>query len=82
MSEAGNINISKGAGRKIVSALIAVVLLLVAIAYGLSPVDLIPDPLLGFGQIDDILALASAGYIAYRQWRKFSSVSPAPAEET
>ena len=54
----------------------SIVIFILALAYLLSPIDLIPDWILGLGQIDDAAILGLALYymekdlVKYRQWRE------------
>ena len=48
------------------STLKAVLVALAALAYGASPVDLIPDFLVGPGQADDAVALVTAAVVILR----------------
>jgi uncharacterized membrane protein YkvA (DUF1232 family) len=53
----------------------SIVIFLVALAYIISPIDLIPDCILGFGQIDDVVILGLAlnflvkDLAKYREWK-------------
>lgn len=53
----------------------SIVIFIVALAYIISPVDLIPDYILGFGQIDDAVILGLAlnflekDLAKYREWK-------------
>jgi uncharacterized membrane protein YkvA (DUF1232 family) len=53
----------------------SIVKFIVALAYTISPVDLLPDYILGFGQIDDAVILGLAlnflekDLAKYREWR-------------
>lgn len=56
------------------------IVLVLTLAYILSPIDLIPDYILGFGQIDDVVILGLAlnflekDLTKYREWKdKMSS---------
>ena len=54
---------------------------MVALAYIISPIDLIPDYILGFGQIDDVLILGLAlnflekDLTKYREWKDRTKAS-------
>ncbi len=48
------------------STLKAVIIGIVAVLYGASPIDIIPDVLGPIGWADDALALLGAGYAIYR----------------
>jgi len=54
---------------------------MVALAYIISPIDLIPDYILGFGQIDDVVILGLAlnflekDLRKYREWKDRTKVS-------
>ena len=53
----------------------SVVIFVIALAYILSPIDLISDYLIGFGQIDDVAILGFSLYflerelIKYKEWK-------------
>jgi uncharacterized membrane protein YkvA (DUF1232 family) len=53
-----------------------IIVFVLTLAYIISPIDLIPDYILGFGQIDDAVILSLAlkllerDLIKYRGWRK------------
>ena len=53
----------------------SIVIFIVALGYLVSPVDLIPDYILGFGQIDDAAILGLSLYflekdlMKYKEWR-------------
>jgi uncharacterized membrane protein YkvA (DUF1232 family) len=53
----------------------SIVIFIVALAYIISPVDLIPDYILGFGQIDDAVILSlvlnflEKDLTKYREWK-------------
>lgn len=51
----------------------------IAVAYVISPIDLVPDFLLGVGQIDDIgvILLAATASVAFLQ-KFFANLEPAP----
>ena len=63
----------KGAYRDV--SVKSIVTFLVALVYIISPIDLIPDYIIGFGQIDDAVILASSLYflekdlLKYKEWR-------------
>lgn len=48
------------------STLKAVVIGIIAVLYGASPIDIIPDVLGPIGWADDAIALLGAGYAIYR----------------
>jgi uncharacterized membrane protein YkvA (DUF1232 family) len=54
----------------------SIVVFIIALAYLISPIDLIPDWILGLGQIDDAAILGLALYymekdlVRYKQWRE------------
>lgn len=54
----------------------SIVIFIVTLAYIISPVDLIPDWILGFGQIDDIGILGLSLYymekdlMKYKEWKE------------
>lgn len=56
----------------------SIVIFMVALAYIISPMDLIPDYILGFGQIDDAVILGLAlnflekDLAKYREWKSKS----------
>ncbi len=53
----------------------SIVIFIVALAYIISPIDLIPDWILGFGQIDDAAILGLSLYymekdlMKYKRWK-------------
>jgi uncharacterized membrane protein YkvA (DUF1232 family) len=53
----------------------SIVIFIIALAYIISPIDLIPDYILGFGQIDDAVILGLAlnflekDLTKYREWK-------------
>jgi uncharacterized membrane protein YkvA (DUF1232 family) len=53
----------------------SIIVLLLTLAYIISPIDLIPDYILGFGQIDDLTLLGLAlrilekDLMKYRAWK-------------
>ena len=53
----------------------SIIIFVVALAYIISPIDLIPDYIVGFGQIDDAVILGFALYflkkdlIKYKEWK-------------
>jgi len=53
----------------------SVVIFIVALAYIISPIDLIPDYIIGLGQIDDAVILGLSLYflekdlMKYKQWK-------------
>lgn len=49
----------------------SVVILLIALAYILSPIDLIPDYIIGLGQIDDAVILGFSLYFLEKDLRKY-----------
>ena len=54
----------------------SIVIFIVALAYIISPIDIIPDYIIGFGQIDDAAILALSLYflekdlMKYRKWKE------------
>ena len=54
----------------------SIVIFVVALAYIISPIDLIPDYILGFGQIDDAVILGLSLHLLekdlmkYREWKE------------
>lgn len=48
---------------------LAIILVVFAIIYDISPVDLIPDIAIGIGQIDDIIATIVTVYNAWIQFK-------------
>ena len=64
----------KGTYRDVSAKSIAI--FIIALVYLISPIDLIPDWILGLGQIDDAAILGLALYymekdlVKYRQWRE------------
>ena len=54
---------------------ISIIVFLVTLAYIISPIDLIPDYIFGFGQIDDAVILGLSLYflekdlIKYKHWK-------------
>ena len=54
----------------------SIVIFIVALAYIISPIDLIPDYILGYGQIDDAVILGLAlnflekDLAKYREWKE------------
>jgi uncharacterized membrane protein YkvA (DUF1232 family) len=63
----------KGTYRKVSAR--STIIFMVALAYIVSPIDLIPDYILGFGQIDDVFILGLAlnflekDLTKYREWK-------------
>ena len=51
----------------------SIVFYLLAIAYTLSPIDFIPDAVLGPGQVDDAAVLLAVAYYVFRIIRKKKS---------
>jgi uncharacterized membrane protein YkvA (DUF1232 family) len=49
----------------------SMVIFVVALAYIISPIDLIPDYIIGFGQIDDAVILGLALYFLEKDLRKY-----------
>ena len=47
----------------------AIIGIILAIIYLISPVDLIPDVIPVIGLIDDVIVIAMAGAFAMEQWR-------------
>ena len=53
----------------------SIVILLVGLAYIISPIDIIPDYIIGLGQIDDVAILGISLYflekdlIKYKEWK-------------
>ena len=53
----------------------SIVIIVVALAYLISPIDLIPDYIIGLGQIDDAVILGLSLYflekdlMKYKQWK-------------
>ena len=43
------------------------------LAYVISPVDAVPDPILGFGQMDDLSVVIAAAWYLWRLRRKPAS---------
>jgi len=56
----------------------SIVIFIIALAYIISPIDLIPDYILGFGQIDDAVILGLAlnflekDLAKYREWKNMN----------
>ena len=54
----------------------SIVIFVAALAYIISPIDLIPDYLIGLGQVDDVAILGLSLYflekdlLKYKQWKK------------
>ena len=48
----------------------AIVVLVVVAAYAIFPADVIPDAMLGLGQLDDIIVFALGGIVAVGKLRK------------
>ena len=63
----------KGAYRDV--SVRSIVIFLAGLAYIISPIDLIPDYIIGLGQVDDAAILALSLYflekdlVKYRQWK-------------
>ena len=49
----------------------SIVIFVVALAYILSPIDLIPDYIIGLGQIDDAVILGLSLYFLEKDLRKY-----------
>ena len=49
----------------------SIVIFVVALAYIISPIDLIPDYILGLGQIDDAVILGLSLYFLEKDLRKY-----------
>jgi uncharacterized membrane protein YkvA (DUF1232 family) len=49
----------------------SIVIFVVALAYIISPIDLIPDYLIGLGQIDDAVILGLSLYFLEKDLRKY-----------
>ncbi len=49
----------------------SIVIFVVALAYIISPIDLIPDYIIGFGQIDDAVILGLSLYFLEKDLRKY-----------
>jgi uncharacterized membrane protein YkvA (DUF1232 family) len=49
----------------------SIIIFLVALAYIISPIDLIPDYIPGFGQIDDAVILGLSLYFLEKDLRKY-----------
>ena len=49
----------------------SIVIFVVALAYIISPIDLIPDYIIGLGQIDDAVILGSSLYFLEKDLRKY-----------
>ena len=49
----------------------SIVIFVVALAYIISPIDLIPDYIIGFGQIDDAVVLGLSLYFLEKDLRKY-----------
>ncbi|MEA4912842.1 MAG: YkvA family protein [Oscillospiraceae bacterium] len=58
------------------SAVIAVA----AVIYLVSPIDIIPDTFLGFGQMDDLAVAVLAVLQGVKAWRLWHGVSAAPKD--
>lgn len=69
----------KGTYRKVSAR--SIIIFMVALAYIVSPIDLIPDYILGFGQIDDVFILGLAlnflekDLTKYREWKDRTKAS-------
>ena len=59
----------KGAYRDVSAK--SIVIFLIALAYIISPIDLIPDYIIGFGQIDDVVILGLSLYFLEKDLRKY-----------
>ena len=59
----------KGAYRDVSAK--SIVIFLIALAYIISPIDLIPDYIIGFGQIDDAVILGLSLYFLEKDLRKY-----------
>ena len=60
---------SKGRYRNISAK--SIIIFVVALAYIVSPIDLIPDYILGLGQIDDAVILGLSLYFLEKDLRKY-----------
>ena len=49
----------------------SIVIFIVALAYTISPIDLIPDYIIGLGQIDDAVILGLSLYFLEKDLRKY-----------
>ena len=49
----------------------SIVIFVAALAYIISPIDLIPDYIIGFGQIDDAVILGLSLYFLEKDLRKY-----------
>ena len=49
----------------------SIIIFLVALAYIISPIDLIPDYIIGLGQIDDAVILGLSLYFLEKDLRKY-----------
>jgi uncharacterized membrane protein YkvA (DUF1232 family) len=49
----------------------SIVIFVVALAYIISPIDLIPDYIIGLGQIDDAVILGLSLYFLEKDFRKY-----------
>ena len=49
----------------------SIIIFVVALAYIISPIDLIPDYIIGFGQIDDAVILGLSLYFLENDIRKY-----------
>ena len=52
------------------SKFIAILLIIIALIYGISPVDLIPDLAPFIGWVDDVVIILMSIINAYIKWRK------------
>src|SRR5210317_1542272 len=59
----------KGAYRDV--SVKSIVIFIVALAYIISPIDLIPDYIIGLGQIDDAVILGLSLYFLEKDLRKY-----------
>ncbi|MCB1143603.1 MAG: DUF1232 domain-containing protein [Leptospiraceae bacterium] len=53
----------------------AIVLFILALIYGVSPIDLIPDVIPVLGWSDDVTLLLITGINLYRQWKNKSPIN-------
>ena len=52
----------------------SIVIFIVALAYIISPIDLIPDYIIGLGQIDDAVILGLSLYFLEKDLRKYKEL--------